>query len=228
MMLNPSGGLVGGDRLCTYVEVGPGAAVLLTTASATKVYRTKGEAASHRTLITLRDGAALEYLPDHVIPHIGSVLRQSLRVEMAPGSRAIVYDAIAAGRIGRGERWDFREMASEITIRRDGRPVYISRSRITPGTQPLSQPGWMEGFNYLATVVVVADAITAWSSVLDEIEVTLRQYPGIYSGVSEISAGGWVVRLMTHTAADLILAKGKIWAIARRAVLGLDAFELRK
>ncbi len=228
MMLNPSGGLVGGDRLRTSVEVGPGAAVLLTTASATKVYRTKGEAASHGTLITLRDGAALEYLPDHVIPHPGSVLRQSLRIEMAPGSRAIVYDAIAAGRIGRGERWDFREMASEIAIRRNCRPVYISRSRITPGDQPLTQPGWMEEFNYLATVVVVADAIRAWASVLDEIEMTLRQCPAIYSGVSEISAGGWVVRLMTRTAADLIVAKGKIWAIARKAVLGLDAFDLRK
>jgi len=228
MMLNPSGGLVGGDRLRTSVEVGPGAAVVLTTASATKVYRTEGEAASHRTLITLRDGAALEYLPDHVIPHTGSVLRQSLSVEMAPGSRAIVYDAIAAGRIGRGERWDFREMASEIAIRRDDRPVYISRSRIIPRVQPLTQPGWMEAFNYLATVVVVADSITAWSRVLDEIDVTLRQHPAVYSGVSEISAGGWVVRLMTRTAADLIIAKGKIWAIARRAVLGLDAFDLRK
>jgi len=76
--------------------------------------------------------------------------------------------------------------------------------------------------------VVVADSITAWSRVLDEIDVTLRQHPAVYSGVSEISAGGWVVRLMTRTAADLIIAKGKIWAIARRAVLGLDAFDLRK
>jgi hypothetical protein len=77
-------------------------------------------------------------------------------------------------------------------------------------------------------VVIVADSITAWSSVLDEIHLTLRQQPGVYSGVSELSAGGSVVRLMTRTAADLIVAKGKIWAIARRAVLGLEAFDLRK
>jgi urease accessory protein len=228
MMLNPSGGLVGGDRLRTSVEIGPDAAVVLTTASATKVYRTAGEAASHRTLIALREGAALEYLPDHVIPHTGSSLRQSMNIEMASGSRAIVYDAMAAGRIGRGERWEFREMASEIAIRRDGRPVYISRSRIIPKVQPLTQLGWMEEFNYLATVVIVSDSIAAWSSVLDEIDLALRQHPGVYSGVSELSAGGSVVRLMTRTAADLIVAKGKIWAIARRAVLGLEAFDLRK
>jgi urease accessory protein len=228
MMLNPSGGLVGGDRLSTSVQIGPGAAVVLTTASATKVYRTEGESASHRTTINLGQGATLEYLPDHVIPHAGAALRQSLSIEMAPGARAIVYDAIAAGRIGRNECWNFREMHSEIVIRRDGRPVYLNRSRIIPRAQPLTQLGWMEEFNYLATVVVVADATAGWSSVLDETDATLQQLPGINFGVTEISAGGWIVRLMTHTAAELIVAKTKIWAIARRAILGFEAFDLRK
>jgi urease accessory protein len=228
MMLNPSGGLVGGDRLSTSVQIGPGAAVVLTTASATKVYRTEGEAASHRTAITLGQGATVEYLPDHVIPHTGAALRQSLSIEMAPGARAIVYDAIAAGRIGRNECWNFREMHSEIAIRREGRPVYLSRSRIIPLAQPLTQLGWMEEFNYLATVVVIADTTAAWSSVLDETDATLRQLPGVNFGVTEISAGGWVVRLMTHTATELIVAKTYVWSIARRAILGLETFDLRK
>jgi len=228
MMLNPSGGLVGGDRLRTSVEIGRDAAAVLTTASATKAYRTLGDAASHQTNVTLRDGAVLEYLPDHLIPHIGAALRQSLCIEMAPRSRAIVYDAIAAGRVGRGERWTFREIAGEIIIRRGARPVYVSRSRIIPKAQPLNQIGWMEEFNYLATVVVVADASPIWSSLLNEIDMMLQAFDEINCGVSEIAAGGLVVRLMTRTASDLILAKRNIWAIARRAVLGLEAFDLRK
>jgi len=39
-MLNPTGGLVGGDRLVIDVGVGAGAHACLTTPSATKVYRT--------------------------------------------------------------------------------------------------------------------------------------------------------------------------------------------
>lgn len=228
MMLNPSGGLVGGDRLRTRVEIGSDAAVVLTTASATKAYRTIGDSAAHQTIVSLCDGAVLEYLPDHLIPHPGAAVRQSLLIEMASGSRAIVYDAIAAGRIGRAERWAFRELDSEIVIKRAGRPVYISRSRIIPRAQPLSQPGWMEEFNYLASVVVVADASPVWASALDEIDAMLQGFHQINYGVSEIAAGGWVVRLMTRTATDLIAAKQNIWAIARRKVLGLEAFDLRK
>ena len=40
----------------------------------------------------------------------GSALRQSLRVEMGRGSRAIILDAMASGRVAHGERWEFAEM----------------------------------------------------------------------------------------------------------------------
>ena len=68
---------------------------------------------------------------------------------MAPGSRAIIYDAMAAGRVGRGERWQFRSVRSEMAITHDGRPLYLSRTLITPASQPLNQLGWMEDANYL-------------------------------------------------------------------------------
>src|SRR5207245_11659328 len=42
-MLNPTGGLVGGDRLSIDVGVAAGAHAVLTTPSATRVYRTEGE-----------------------------------------------------------------------------------------------------------------------------------------------------------------------------------------
>lgn len=227
-MLNSGGGIGGGDRLLTTIDIGAGASAVLATASATKAYRTVGDPAQQKTIVTLNAGATLEYLPDHLIPHPGAVVHQSLCIGLAPRSRAIVYDAIAAGRIGRGERWAFRELTSELTIRRDLHPVYINRSRITPATQPLSQIGWMEEFNYLATIVVVSEAGPVWAPILSQIDAMLNTGPGIRAGVSEIAAGGWVARFMTRSASDLILTKQNIWAIARKALLGLDAFDLRK
>jgi urease accessory protein len=228
MMLNPGGGMVGGDRLRTTIDLGPDTRAVLTSASATKAYRTTGDYTSQQTTITLADGATLEYLPDHLIPHPGAAVRQSLCIEMARGSRAILYDAIAAGRVGRGECWLFRELTSETIIGRDSRPIYINRSRIIPELQPLTDPGWMENFTYLATFLVVSDTDSARSSVLAEIDTALRAFPQIRSGASEFSTGGWVVRLMARSANELILAKHAVWNIARRSLLGLDAFDLRK
>ena len=113
MLLNPTGGLVGGDLLTTQIVQEAGTHVCLTTPSATRVYRTAEKPAVQETVIQLGEGASLEYLPDHVIPHRDSALHQSLRVEMGRGSRAIFWDALAAGRVAHGERWNFTEWIRE-------------------------------------------------------------------------------------------------------------------
>src|SRR5207247_6926377 len=62
-MLNPTGGLVGGDRLVVDVAVGAGAHACLTTPSATKVYRTAVGPAEQAVRLTLAPGARLEWVP---------------------------------------------------------------------------------------------------------------------------------------------------------------------
>ncbi len=233
MMLNTSGGLVGGDRLRTAVDIGPDAAVALTTASASKAYRSTGAAAIQESIIRIGRGATLEYLPEHLIPHPGSIVHQSLRVEMEAGSRAIIYDAIAAGRIGRGERWDLTELRSETILTRESHPLYISRVRIAPTLQSPSEIGLAQGFDYLGGLIIVADHDAGrtpyqWSELSDAIDAALRDSPTVYGGVSELACGGSAVRLMARRAADLNVTVHRLWAIARRFLLGLDAFDWRK
>jgi urease accessory protein len=102
-----TGGVLGGDRLETRVELGAGSRVCLSTPSATRVYRSAGLPAVQRVTFHVGDGAALEYLPDHVIPSPGSRLIQSVLLDLAPGAVAILCDAWAAGRAARGEAWRF-------------------------------------------------------------------------------------------------------------------------
>src|SRR2546422_9928149 len=77
-VLNPTGGLVGGDRLAIDVVVGPAAHACLTTPSATKVYRTAGATAEQHVRLPPGVGASLEWVPDHTIPSPGSALRPAL------------------------------------------------------------------------------------------------------------------------------------------------------
>ena len=78
MLLNPTGGLLGGDCLTTTIDLAKDSHAVLTTPSATKVYRADFAPTAHRTVIHLAEDAVLEYLPDHVIPHPGASLIQSL------------------------------------------------------------------------------------------------------------------------------------------------------
>jgi len=228
MMLNISGGMVGSDRLTTEINLGAGAQAVLTTASAAKAYRSEGAIASQHTVITLDENAVLEYLPDHLIPHAGAAIEQTLKIEMAKGSRSIVYDAMAAGRIGRGERWQFRTITSEVAISQSGRPRYMNRARIEPASQPLADLGWMENCNYLATMVMAGDDDHDWTGLAIALHRALQGIRGVQGSASWIAHGGCVARFMSVSADALNRTAMKLWAIARRDLLGLEGFPLRK
>src|SRR5262249_51940100 len=116
MLLNPTGGLVGGDVLDTRISVGAGAHVCLTTPAATRAYRSGGEVTVHRFAATVGEGARLEYVPDHLIPSPGARLHQTTDVALAPGASLIVADAWAVGRVARGERWAFDLLDLGLTV----------------------------------------------------------------------------------------------------------------
>jgi urease accessory protein len=228
MMLNTSGGMVGGDFLHSSIDVGADAAAVLISASAAKVYRTVGPAARQETTIRLGPGAAIEYLPDHLIPHPGAIYHQTLHVEMGPGGRAIIWDAIASGRIGREERWRFVELRSETIVTRDERPLHISRSRIAPAEHPPDQLGLAESFNYLGTMIVADDTRSSWRELASGLDNVVCMAPGIRGGVGEIGGGGCVVRVMCQSATELREVFSDLWRVARQGVFNLQPFSTRR
>lgn len=228
MLLNPTGGLVGGDFLFTQTVQEAGTRTCLTTPSATRVYRTLAEPAVQETRVLVGEGASLEYLPDHVIPYRDSKFRQSLRIEMARGSRAIIWDALAAGRVAHGERWSFHEVDSLLEISLCGKAVFLNRTRIRPSSIDPERLGFAEGFNYLATFVIVADEIDRWKETVAAMKAELKNAPQIHGGASPLASGGCVVKLLARSAADLMSVQAALWGRARQIVLGSPAIDLRK
>lgn len=228
MLLNPTGGLVGGDFLLTDISQKSDTHVCLTTPSATRVYRTLNQPAVQETRIQVGEGALLEYLPDHVIPYRNSKLQQSLHVDMSRGSRAIFWDALAAGRVSCGERWNFDEVDSRIEIFLCGEPVLLNRIRIRPAELDPQRLGLAEEFNYLATFAIVADGFTGWKETLAAMNAGLENMPRIYGGASALAGGGCIVKLLARSASDLMSAQTELWGRARKFVLGSPAMNLRK
>jgi urease accessory protein len=228
MLLNPTGGVLGGDRLVTDIIQESGTHVCLTTPSATRIYRTLQQPAVLETSINLGDGATLEYLPDHVIPHVGSVLRQSLRLEMGRGSRAIVLDSMASGRVAHDERWSFTEIDSRINVSICGKPVFLNRTKIDPARHAPTLPGAMGDFDYMVCLGLFADGFGNWQRVATAMNAELETVPKIKGGVSLLSRGGCVIRYLVRSASDMTRMNKKLWDAARELVVGLPPFEHRK
>jgi urease accessory protein len=243
LLLNPTGGVLGGDRLLSRIALDAGTHACLSTPSATRVYRALGAPSVQETWIDVGAGATLEYFPDHVIPHADSRFKQRLSVELGRGSRAILFDAFAAGRIAHGESWAFREFDSETRVYCAGKPLYLSRTKIAPTPRdsahdapqspgaPALRPtnlGIAEEFGYVASLVVLADGFENWPHVADAMHATLATLPQILAGASLLSSGGCVVRYLAASAGDLADATSALWAAARQSLLALPPYDLRK
>lgn len=228
MLLNPTGGVLGGDHLFTEIIQEKETHVCLTTPSATRIYRTEEKPAVLETVIQVGEGATLEYLPDHVIPHVGSALRQSLRVEMGRGSRAIILDSFAAGRVARDERWNFSQIDSRTEVFQCGKPAFLNRTFINPTAQQPDRLGLMEQFGYMACLSIFGEGFEDWLAVAAAMHAELQNVSQIKGGVSLLSRGGCVVRYLANSASDMTRTNKNLWDTARELVLRLERFHHRK
>ena len=228
LVLNPTGGVLGGDRLETRVELGPGSHVCLSTPSATRVYRSTGAASVQRVVFRVGEGARLEYMPDHVIPSPGARLVQSVEVEMAPGASAVLCDAWAVGRAARGEAWRF-DLLDTGTIVRDSEGLLFRDRLILGGAQAWGGLGAAEGMAYVATVVCLSPTYGRLDDLASSLS-TLLEGTGLEAraGVTMLARGGVVVRLLARSAPELQRAIDLTWTCCRNVLWSLGPLALRK
>ena len=250
-MLNPTGGLVGGDRLSIDVDVAAGAHAVLTTPSATRVYRTEGEETIQSVRLAIGPHAVVEWVPDHTIPFAGSALRQTIDVELDETAGLVLVDAFSAGRIALGEAWRFSVLDSAISIRdqhgwllydrfvlrgradvaradgRGGAAAPPAEARLhTEDDRAFDGLGFAESRPYFASIAIVgAFDRDRFAADVDQL-VGHRDATGL--GVAALPRRGVLVRCLAATAPALVDAIEGCWRLARRALLGLPPLGLRK
>jgi urease accessory protein len=224
-LLNPTGGVLGGDRLAIDVTLGPGAHACLTTPSATRIYRTAGPPAEQRVRLALGPGAVAEWVPDHTIPSAGAALRQSLEVDVGEGATLIAVEAFAAGRVARGEAWRFARLDSALTVR-DARGLLLHDRFVLEGGERWNGLGFAESHPYVATVAVVGDG--GVDDLVAGLPGALAGIPAVAAGAARLPRRGALVRCLAGTAPALADALAAIWALTRRRLLGLPPLSLRK
>jgi len=210
------------------VDLEERAHLLLTTQSATKVYKTLGHPAIQKMIFTLKEGAILEFLPDHVIPFAGSSFVQKTQVDIGKGSVAIIVDSFASGRKARGEGFQFLKYQNEIEARYLGQTFLIERTLITQNSAPLSEIGIMEGNDYLASFYILTDSVSAYEGLIDMINTELEKFDNLTGSVCSLSANGLLLRMLSKTAFNLHDAILKVWALVHQEILGQKAPSLRK
>lgn len=230
LLLNPSGGLVGGDRLSIEMTLGADAHVVISTPSANRVYRSLSEVSVQVVDVALGPGAILEWVPEPTIPFAGSRFRQVIHVTLAPGATVLLWDAIASGRIARGERWAFTSLENEIRVTTASGASVLERYDLTP-REAQGQVKLAEAWDYVATLYVVGDAVgvDTWRRLEGALATILDERPGrVLGGVSQPALPGLAAKVLARSATDLHATLEALWGAVRRELWSLPAAVLRR
>jgi urease accessory protein len=194
-VVNPTAGILEGDFLESQVAVETGAALLVTTPSASRVFRMRQGTAECRQHFAVAKDGWLEVLPEPLVPHGGCSYRQSTRIEVAVGGELFFADLLFPGRVGYGEAWAWDRLCLETEVWRADE--LILRERFDQGGAELKALAELSGSGEQAcfgNCVLVAGGSAAW---LPTIAALHRD--GVWLGVSTLRAqAGWSIKFVAR------------------------------
>jgi urease accessory protein len=130
VLLHSAGGMVGGDQLSYHIDLAPASRALITTAAATKIYRSQGEISHQQIEINIGTNACLEWLPQETIIFNQAKYQQDLRVNLAPGATFCAWEIIRLGRSASQETFNQGCWQNTLEVWQQDKPLWIDRQRL--------------------------------------------------------------------------------------------------
>jgi urease accessory protein len=219
VLVTTSGGLVGGDRLAIAATVDDGAAAVMTSQAAEKVYRSTGSDCRVDVDLTVGAGARLEWLPHESILFEGARLRRRIAADVAESGRLLAGEILVLGRTARDERLTYGLARDAWEISRGGRRVWADALHLEGDlARAISDPAGLAGAVACATFVYAAD------DAAERVELARGLLPanddgGLRSGATVVN-GVLVARWLARDAFALRAAFAAFWVAFRRRAGG--------
>jgi urease accessory protein len=218
------------------VEVQDGADLLLTTQSATKVYRTPGSFAEQRMAVQLGEGARLELMPDQLIAYREASYRQRTSVTLRPSSSLVMAEVVTPGWSPDGAAFRYEEvrLRNEIRVETGGdggtsELLALDNLLIRPPSGNVTGPGFMEGFSHVGSLMVVDARVD--QALADELHLIAAGYEalaGLSLTRSVAGTTGLVLRALSNSTGELNLLLSACANLLRERWHGQGPLNLRK
>lgn len=224
-MLNPSGGILQHDRLLTEIILLEDSKVLVTTPSSTKFYKMDDGYAKIVNNVTVKRGGVLEYLPEHNVPFALSETYQETTFNLHEDSILIALDMVTAGRVSRGEVFQYDTYSSKTKIYVDGKLQIYDNSIIRPKEIKVDKIGLLEGHESNGTIYVYAKGI---KDTLVESLNEMQCDENIHFAAGKINENLLIVRFLGNNIIDLQKVILNTWGKVRENILNKKAVRIRK
>jgi len=222
-LVNPTGGLVGGDKIEIEIAIQEHAHAFVTTPSATKIYRSLGPFASQEIRVVLKKQAIFEYIPQYIIPFAQSRYFQKIKIKMEENARALFLDFLTTGRLARGEHLQFDEYRSYTEIEYCGELILTDRFSLKPLDTDYSSLGFLESFSAAVVLYIIFDDPPLEVPLTNDLRQVIHGAENVVGGVSILPSKGVIIRLLGNSTSHIEKTVFQIWSLARKQILHLES-----
>jgi urease accessory protein len=196
-IVNPTAGILAGDRLESDIGVDANATLSVTTPSASRVFTMNAGRAECFQRFTVGAKGWLEVSPEPLVPHRRCDYRQVTEVNVATGGGLFFADQLLPGRIGHGESWEWQRLCLDLTIKIGGELILRERfDHSGPELRELASFSGSGATACFANAVLIADGSGAeapWRASLRELH-----RDGVWLGVSALRRSGWSIKIVVQ------------------------------
>lgn len=197
-VVNPTAGILDGDELSSDISVGPEAALVVTTPSATRVFQMREGGAGSRQTFAVASRGWLEVMPEPLVPHRGSRFRQTTTIDAAADASVCYVDQLMPGRLGHGEAWAWEKLQLEMTVRVDGELVLRERlDQGGTGLRALAEAGGSGANACFANLVIIGPEAAGSDRDLFR-QLHSLQDENFLIGVSPLHRQGWSIKCVAR------------------------------
>jgi urease accessory protein len=194
-IVNPTAGILAGDRLDSEISVGGGASLLVTAPSASRLFQMMGGHAECQQHFAVEKAGWLEVMPEPTVPHRGSSYRQITRIEVEPGGEMFFADLLMPGRVGHGEAWEWSQLYLGVEVRLGDELILCERSQLSGARlRSLADMAGSGPAACFGNAILIGDEMPeddTWRKPLIALHGN-----GLWLGLSRLRLGGWSLKLV--------------------------------
>lgn len=200
-VVNPTAGLLEGDRVECRIDVEGGGRLVLTTPSASRAHRMRDGFAEVHQELHVAGAGFLEFWPELFIPQGGTRFRQKTSLSVDDGGELLFFESLAPGRVAAGESFAFHELEWETDVHFAGTLVARERYRIRPQDESVRTLQRAFTDAYYASGFVISPKLTdkdpCWQRIHD------LHTKEAWVGCGRLPAGGWVIKMLAAGSVEL-------------------------
>ena len=212
MLTNYGGGFVQGDKIELNVICGENSKSVISSQANTRVYEGDGKECHQKLVCEVKKGAFHAFLNDPLVMHKGGKLDQEVQFHLDPDSTAVYLDWFSAGRLSRGESYDFDFYKSSCRFMIEEKPVLWDNFVLDPKRHDIKAPNLLGSNISFVNLFVVGDpsnsGFVSFKAAL--LDLSVVKYANLEIGLADVEERAFILRIVSN---DIIALKKLVQSI---------------